>query len=177
MHAFHNHVGRVLLFAAVFAALPLWTVYGQNTARKDGTAFIAQTTSSSPTSPAVATQGAPALGVWLPLLLTSPSATPAEFGTNVNNDGTLVNPGTTFSYGITELYHAATVRNGSDLPFRVEWTWPDGDLVNVEGNVPPTGRVITKIFFEPRAPLLRGTYQTRLFVNDQLIQQATATIQ
>lgn len=181
------HVGRILTLLVVLLVAPVWTSYGQPGQPQKGGETVQPELTIAPTPPVDSPTTAHGVQqnqlTYLPLVCGGGvSATPIVFGTGINGDGSLTNQGATFNRGIPELYNAATIQRCGNPTYRMEWTWPDGAIINVTDTVPPLRTVYTKILYvEPDGrpsglPLPPGTYTARLFINEQLLQQATATI-
>lgn len=121
--------------------------------------------------------------VFLPMI-TAPPGVLIQFGTGVDNAGSLTGAGTSFSYGITHLYYQYTVNGATNLPYRTEW-YVDGvrqPQLDDSGTVlldsaTFTNYVCSLDLGSCGAALPKGVYQVDFFLDETRYQQASATIQ
>lgn len=176
-----------LLFALVFAVLlaPARVGLGQET-EPEGT--IEGTVEAFDITPELTTQSSesftlPAqlpVRVNLPLVRSAPTTSPLQFATQINAaTGDPINPGTVFS-PVRVLYVGSLVSGAEGLPLRFEWMFPrvgnqtsfvDKKTVNF-----PVARYVSGIEIRNAKALPKGTYTVKLFLNDVLVQEASATI-
>jgi hypothetical protein len=130
--------------------------------------------------------GAPAQSarpIFLPLVVASPRVS-IQFGTGVDSQNNLLNPGTTFAYGIARLYYRYTITGAAGLPYRTEW-FVDGarqPQLDDSGSMPAEVSVFTNYFCSPTLgdcsqPVPRAAYRVRLYVADALYADATARVE
>jgi hypothetical protein len=121
--------------------------------------------------------------VYLPLITRSPGVN-IQFGSVIDAQKNLLDPGTVFPYGITYLYYRYTVEGASGRPYRAEWTI-DGvrqPQLDESGLIPSASAIfpsyLCSVTLGPcGVPLPRGAYQVSFFIDDIFRQEATATIQ
>jgi hypothetical protein len=181
------------LLLAVAAAIALLLVparlgYGQDTPPR-GTLIRGSGEWISNASPAAApavfatTQITGTQHVYLPLIFRSPGVG-IQFGSLVDAQNNLLDPGTTFTYGITHLYYRYTVESAAGRAYRAEWSL-DGvrqPQLDDSGTIPSASATfasyICSLTLGPcDGPLPRGAYKVQFFIDGALHQEATATIQ
>jgi hypothetical protein len=121
--------------------------------------------------------------IYLPVII-GPPAVLIQFGSAVDTQNNLLDPGTSFAYGITHLYYRYTVKDGLGLAYKTEWA-VDGvrqQQLDESGTIPTApatfASYICSITLGPcGAPLPRGVYQVKFFIGGVFRQEATATIQ
>jgi hypothetical protein len=121
--------------------------------------------------------------IFLPVIARSPSAI-IQFGTGVDNQSNLVDPGTSFAYGIPRLYYQFTLVGAPGRSYHTEWSVNGArvPLLDDSGLIPSASAVFTNSFCSPdladcAQPVPRGTYQVSLFIDDLFYQTATAVVQ
>ena len=121
--------------------------------------------------------------VFLPLVVSQPLVQ-IEFGTGVDSEDNLVNPGTVFAYGIARLYYQYTVTGALGQPYRTEWSVDNVRQPQLDdsGTILDTSAVFTN-FFCSRAlgscdqPVPRGAYRVRFYIDEVFFSEATAVVQ
>jgi hypothetical protein len=123
--------------------------------------------------------------VFVPLVVRPPDVG-IQFGTGVDTQNNLVNPGTVFAYGIARLYYRYTVTGAPGQPYRTEW-FADGvrqRRLDDSGTIPATdvSAVFTNFFCSPTLgscdqPVPRGVYRVRFYIDDVFYREATAVVQ
>lgn len=121
--------------------------------------------------------------VYLPLVAGLPDII-IQFGSVVDAQNNLLDPGTSFTYGVTHLYYRYTVNGASGRPYRTEWAI-DGvrqSPLDESGTIPSVSATFASYICSPTLapcgmPVPRGTYQVKFFIDDILRREATATIQ
>jgi hypothetical protein len=159
---------------AVLLALALLSV----SAHPGGGQTLAPTLNGSRQAPAQLTPRA-----FLPLVVGQP-VVDIQFGTGVDSQHNLLNPGTVFTYGITQLYYQFTVRNMPNQLYRTEW-FVDGvrqAQLDDSGLIPSTSAVFTNFFCSPTLgscdqPVPRAVYQVRFYIDDVFYSEGTAIVQ
>ena len=123
------------------------------------------------------------LQVFLPLVVSQPSVE-IEFGTGVDSENNLVNPGTIFAYGIARLYYQYRVTGALGQAYRAEWFVDNVRQPQLDdsGTILDTPAVLTNFFCSPTLgscdqPVPRGAYRVQFFLNDVLFREATAVVQ
>jgi hypothetical protein len=116
----------------------------------------------------------------LPFVGTVPTASPLQFATQVNpTTAEPINPGAVF--GSTRVLYVTTLVTGArGLPLRFEWTVPRvGNQTSIVQNFTVSSaavRYAPSVVLEPPGPLPKGTYTVKLFLNNVLVQESSATI-
>jgi hypothetical protein len=126
---------------------------------------------------------APEQHVFLPLVVSQPLVK-IEFGTGVDSEDRLVNPGTVFAYGIARLYYQYTVTGALGQPYRTEW-FVDGvrqPQLDDSGTILDTSAVFTNSFCSPTLsscdqPVPRGAYRVKFYIDEVFFSEATAVVQ
>jgi hypothetical protein len=122
--------------------------------------------------------------VYLPLIARPPSVR-IQFGSAVDGQNNLIDPGITFAYGITHLYYSYTVEDAPGQVYRTEWSI-DGvrqPLLDESGTIPSealatfASHICSPTLGPCGVPLPRGAYQVKFFIDNVFRQEATATIQ
>jgi hypothetical protein len=121
--------------------------------------------------------------VFMPLVVTLPEVD-ILFGTGVDNQGHLLDPGTVFAYGIARLYYRYLVTGAPGRLYRTEW-FVNGarqPLLDDSGTIPAAAAALTNSFCSPMLgdcdqPVPRAVYQVRFYVDDVLYHEATAVVQ
>jgi len=120
--------------------------------------------------------------VLLPLIVTLPSVV-IQFGSGVDSQNNLIDPGTTFTYGITHLYYRYTVAGAAGLPYRTEWSVDGAGQPQLDdsGTIPSASSVFTNFLCSPTLgscgqPVPRGAYQVKFFINGLFYEQVTAVV-
>lgn len=106
------------------------------------------------------------------------------FGTGVDNQNNLLNPGTVFTYGIARLYYRYTVTDKAGRIYRTEW-FVDGvrqPQLDDSGPIPTASAVFTNFFCSPTLgscdqPVPRAIYRIRFYIDDVFNREATAVVQ
>jgi hypothetical protein len=166
------------LLALLFA--PVW-IGSARTAASDGgwaAGRSAPVLASAVEAPA---QSAPP--IFIPLIVAPPKVG-IQFGTGVDSQNNLVNPGTAFVYGIARLYYRYAVTGAPGLSYRTEW-FVDGarqPLLDDSGPIPAESAVFTNYFCSPTLsscdqPVPRGAYRVKFYIADLLYSEATAVVQ
>jgi hypothetical protein len=121
--------------------------------------------------------------VYLPLIAASPSIQ-IQFGSGVDAQGNLIDPGTTFVYGITHLYYRYTAVGAAGRSYRTEWTVNGArqSLLDESGTIPSTRAMLTSFFCSPTLgpcgpPVPASVYKVTFFIDNVAYQEATAIIQ
>ncbi len=121
--------------------------------------------------------------VYLPVLIRSPGIS-IQFGSGLDAQKNLLNPGNAFAYGIAALHYRYTVTDAPDQPYRAEWSFNGARQPQLDdsGTIPPGSAVFTNsictLDLSPcSVPVPRGTYQVRFFIDDVLYQEASAVVQ
>jgi hypothetical protein len=123
---------------------------------------------------------------YLPIML-RPITGAITFGAAVDGNGIPTPPATQFAAGLRKLYYNAAINSADGLAYRLEWTLNGtrqtgidragtvvGNADNINGFICYT-QVGTSCD-NPTDTLPAGTYNLRLFVDDILIADSTATI-
>jgi hypothetical protein len=121
--------------------------------------------------------------VFAPLVVSQPLVE-IEFGTGVDSQDNLVNPGTVFAYGIERLYYRYTVTGALGRLYRTEW-FVDGvrqPQLDDSGTILATPAVLTNFFCSPTLgscdqPVPRGAYRVRFYIDEVFYREATAVVQ
>nr|AIA10702.1 unknown Function [uncultured bacterium] len=119
---------------------------------------------------------------FMPLIAALPEIE-IQFGTGVDAQNNLLNPGTTFGYGIAQLYYRYTVAGAPGRLYRTEWS-VDGvrqPQLDDSGLIPSTSAVFTNFFCSPtlgscEQPVPRAIYQVRFYIDDVFYHEATAVV-
>ncbi|SRR5258706_8700812 len=121
--------------------------------------------------------------VYLPLIASSPGIR-IQFGSVVDAQNNLIDPGTIFAYGITHLYYRYTVEGASGRAYRTEWAINGVRQPQLDdsGTIPSASATfasyVCSLTLGPCGmPLPRGAYQVKFFIDGVFHQEATATIQ
>jgi hypothetical protein len=117
-------------------------------------------------------------------LVVAQSGVDIQFGTGVDSQNNLLNPGTVFAYGIARLYYRYTVAGAANLPYRTEW-FVDGvrqPLLDDSGTIFVSPAVLTQFFCSPTLgscdqPVPRATYKVRFYIDEVFYREATAVVQ
>ena len=125
--------------------------------------------------------------LYLPIIFSSPSADPLQFG-SVNNCtdsiGNFTPAPATFPYGIRQLFVGTIVDNAIGLSYAIEWTisgtrQPGLDATGIFTQSPQS--IGTVVVYGPnsqcRDQLPRGDYQVNLVIGQRLVQIAVVIIQ
>ena len=182
------------LFGMMLFALPVQQSLSQDRTDTYQLKRVEVAVQSSPSSPVpvqqVATRAVPAANtaIYLPLSLLPPRFGPVQFAASANDNG-LINPATTFAFGLQTIYFGSLAEGFPvGTPYRIEFTFPaisgetstiinDTTIANPD-NIFYSFRIVDRITNQPTGdPLPRGAYTVRIFVNNVLQQQGTATIQ
>ncbi|HEX5690138.1 MAG TPA: hypothetical protein VFX76_09055 [Roseiflexaceae bacterium] len=123
---------------------------------------------------------------YLPIVL-RPITGAITFGAAIDSNGIPTPPATQFTAGLRKLYYNAAIGNADGLPYRLEWTLNGtrqpgidesgtavGNAENVNGFICYTQQGTS--CDNPTGTLPTGTYTLRLYVNDILLAENTATI-
>jgi hypothetical protein len=169
---------RVLLSARWFPAALLALAILSTPVRPGGGQTLAPTLSSSRQAPAQLMPRA-----FIPVVFGQPEVD-IQFGTGVDSQHNLLNPGTVFDYGIVELYYRYTVKGKSDQLYRTEW-FVDGvrqPQLDDSGPILSDSAVFTNSFCSPtlgscEQPVPRAAYQVRFYIDDVFYREATAVVQ
>ena len=107
-----------------------------------------------------------------------------QFGTGVDSQHNLLNPGAVFPYGIAQLYYQFTVRGMPNRLYRTEWFVDGVRQIQLDdsGLIPATTAVFTNFFCSPTLgscdqPVPRAVYQVRFYIDDVFYHEATAVVQ
>jgi hypothetical protein len=121
--------------------------------------------------------------VYLPLLMVLPGVG-IQFGSGLDAQKNLINPGNTFAYGIAELYYRYTVTGALDQPYLAEWSFNgvrqpqlDDSGTILSDSAVFTNSICTLDLSECSVPVPRGTYQVKFFIDDVLYGEASAIVQ
>jgi len=178
----------VAALAVVLLLMPAQSGYGQgDPPRRGAVRGQGSWVSIPPASPTptifATTQVTGTQFVYLPLIAVSPSIR-IQFGSGVDSQGNLIDPGTAFAYGITHLYYRYTAEGAAGRSYRTEWIVNGArqTLLDESGTIPSTPAMLTSFFCSPTLgpcgpPVPRGVYQVTFFIDDVAYQQATATVQ
>jgi hypothetical protein len=169
---------RVLLSARWLLAALLALALLFTTAQPGGGQTLAPTLSSSHQAPAQVVPRA-----FIPLVFGLPEVD-IQFGTGVDSQHNLLNPGTVFVYGIADLYYRYTVRGKSGGLYRTEW-FVDGlrqPQLDDSGPILSDTAVFTNFFCSPtlgscEQPVPRAAYRVRFYIDDLFYREATAVVQ
>ena len=120
--------------------------------------------------------------VFIPVVVTLPEVD-IQFGTGVDNQNNLLNPGTVFAYGIARLYYRYTVTGAAGRLYRTEWL-VDGArqrLLDDSGTIPATSAILTNSFCSPTLgdcgqPVPRAVYQVRFYLDEVFYHEAAAVV-
>lgn len=126
--------------------------------------------------------------VYFPLIVMPPRVSPLQFATAIDEQNRPIDPSTTFPAGTDQIYVTTVIEGAANLDYRIEWVFPpettparlvDGDAIStaVLRFAYRVCRVSQETGACSGAPLPTGTYEVRLFLEDTLYRQATATIQ
>jgi hypothetical protein len=107
-----------------------------------------------------------------------------QFGTGVDDQNNLLNPGIVFTYGIARLYYRYTVTDMSGRLYRTEW-FVDGarqPQLDDSGPILTASAVFTNFFCSPTLgscgqPVPRATYRIRFYIDDVFYREAAAVVQ
>jgi hypothetical protein len=121
--------------------------------------------------------------VFIPLVVTLPEVD-IQFGTGVDSQNNLINPGTVFLYGIARLYYRYTVVGAPGKLYRTEW-FVDGarqPQLDDSGTIPAASTEFTNFFCSPTLgscdqPVPRGIYRVRFYIGDLFYREAIAVVQ
>jgi len=121
--------------------------------------------------------------VYLPLLMVLPGVG-IQFGSGLDAQKNLINPGNTFAYGIAQLYYRYTVTGALDQPYLAEWSFNgvrqpqlDDSGTILSDSAVFTNSICTLDLSECSVPVPRGTYQVKFFIDDVLYGEASAIVQ
>jgi hypothetical protein len=117
-------------------------------------------------------------------LIAAPPGVEIQFGTGLDAQNNLLNPGTTFGYGIARLYYRYTVVAASGRIYRTEW-FVDGvrePQLDDSGPILSTPAVFTNSFCSPtlsscEQPVPRAIYQVKFYIDDVFYREAIAVVQ
>jgi hypothetical protein len=178
-----SRLTTLLVALLALALAPALSGYGQGyePLTRDGPRVLQ---ASVPRAPALAepASAAPAANrvVHLPLVIAPPKVT-IQFASSVDANGNLINPSTTFAYGITHLYYEVTIFGAKGLSYREEWSINGARQTQLDyGPVTiPYEAIKYKggVYYASGRTLDRGTYQINIFVNGGLYQTGVAKIQ
>jgi hypothetical protein len=120
---------------------------------------------------------------YMPLIVALPQVE-IQFGTGLDSQNNLLDPGTIFVYGIAELYYRYTVRGKSDQLYRTEWFVDSVRQPQLDDSGPilSDSAVFTNFFCSPTLgscgqPVPRGVYRVRFYIDDVFYHEATAVVQ
>lgn len=168
----------VVGFVVACALIPLGTSYGQDEGRWQADSSLAQADAASPAAVPVAQPQAGTPRAFLPLLNAAPRVT-ITFATSRDAAENLVNPTTSFSYGLKTLYSDALIEGAKGQQYRSQWIVNGKDIAALDdtGSLPFQATVVGfDISFTDNSNLDRGTYVRRIYVGGVLYAEATATI-
>ena len=120
--------------------------------------------------------------IFMPLVATLPEVD-IQFGTGVDDQNNLLNPGTVFAYGIARLYYRYALTGAAGRQYRTEWL-VDGvrqPLLDDSGPIPAASATFTNSFCSPTLgpcdqPVPRAVYQVRLYIDNLLYREAAAVV-
>jgi S1-C subfamily serine protease len=104
---------------------------------------------------------------------------PITFATELNEDGTPLDPATEFETGTSELYGVWDYSGmANDLDWNVTWLLNDEVVVNQDDQWQgdEQGTWSSNLYMENGAPLPTGKYEMQLSIQGTVVQTATATI-
>ena len=175
----HRSLLLVVGFVVACALIPLGVSYGQGERGVwQSRSSLAQADATSPATAPVAQPQAGTPQAFLPLLNAAPRVT-ITFATARDAAENLVNPTTSFSYGLKTLYSDALIEGAKGQQYRSQWTINGEDIAALDdtGSLPFQATVVeSDIGFSDNANLDRGTYVRRIYVGGVLYAEATATI-
>ncbi len=181
-----------VLLGMVLCAMPVQQSLGQDQTETYQLKKVSVTSrpvrSSAPAQ--LANRAVPTAGtaLYLPLALGAPRLGPIQFAAAANDQG-LINPASTFAFGLQTIYFGALAEGFPiDTPYRIEFSFPaiSGETSDViedvtiddPDNIFYRFNIVDRATGQPTGtPLPRGAYTVRFFVDNQLLQQATAFIQ
>ena len=121
--------------------------------------------------------------IFMPVVITLPEVD-IQFGTGVDDQHKLLNPGTAFAYGIARLYYRYTVTGAADRQYRTEWLVNGARQPQLDdsGTIPAASAVLTNWFCSPTLgdcdqPVPRAVYQVRFYLDEMFYREATAVVQ
>jgi hypothetical protein len=169
---------RVLTNGRLFPVALLVLALLFTPAQPGGGQTLAPTPSVSRQIPAQVTPRA-----FIPLVVGQPEVE-IQFGTGVDSQNNLLNRGTTFVYGIANLYYRYIVRDKSGRLYRTEW-FADSlrqPQLDDSGLILSDAAVFTNFFCSPtlgscEQPVPRAAYRVRFYIDDVFYHEATAVVQ
>lgn len=174
----HRSLVLVVGFVVACALIPLGISYGQSERGVwQSHSALAQADAASPAAVPAAQPQAGTPQAFLPLLNAAPRVT-ITFATSRDAAENLVNPTTSFSYGLKTLYSDALIEGAKGQQYRSQWFVNGEDIgLNNTGSLPFQATVVeSDIGFTDNSNLDRGTYVRRIYVGGVLYAEATATI-
>lgn len=106
------------------------------------------------------------------------------FGSGLDTSRNLIDQGTTFAYGINALYYRYEVFNAQGLPYRAEWWYNnirqpqlDDSGTILSSQAVFTNHICTLDLSTCSDPVPAGTYSVDFYIDDLLVQQASAVVQ
>ncbi len=139
------------------------------------------TSTPLPTPPVTPTAPSPAPPTATPTEVSAPPTIgPITFAEGITGDDQPINPGVTFTEGITKVFALAEYANMSpEVTFGYAWV-VNGE-VEIEDSGPwaedVNGVYWDAISMELETPLTPGTYELRLYLDGELVQAASFTIE